>query len=259
MEKPPTTSAAAMRRVADQARAHERCLVAGSHHPWRDNVKQMKAWIDQGRLGKVYAIEARKMRHGPLPVGPAAGETLEGVTAHSAVHRIDVLHYLLDCPGLARVSASTYRHFSDALARKNGLDIVTEGSRCEDTLFAQIEFNNGCTLTLRDMAEAHLEQATTCHWPFGEFDVFGTEGVASLHPLRLRYRDPSGTVHQQTPSVDNDIGSSHGPAYRAMFDRIRANDFGDRDSRRAIAVWETLEAILQSARELEDVRDMRLE
>jgi predicted dehydrogenase len=250
LEKPPTTGSAAMRRVAERARARRRLLIAGSHHPWRENAATLRGWIERGRLGEVYAIEARKMRHGPLPTGPADGDALDGAMAHSAVHRLDLALFFLDLPTPRRVVATTYHHFANARAQADGLDLAVHGPRADDTVFAQIEFDGGCTLVLRDMSDAHVAQGHVMHWPFGAFDVFGTKGSASLHPLRLRWRDGDGVVHTEQPDVDNDIGTSHGPAYRSMFERIRAGDHDDRDARRAVGVWELLEAMDASARSL---------
>jgi predicted dehydrogenase len=170
---------------------------------------------------------------------------------------VDLALFLLGQPRPLRVHAATYRHFtaqhrSPPGQALPGPDDQSIDALPEDTLFAQIEFDAGCTFTLRDMGEAHLNQGHVMHWPFGEFDVFGTAGSASLHPLQFRQRRPDGTVRTEQPDVDNDIGTSHGPAYRDLFRRIREHPEAvapehHRDAERAVAVWELLEALRDSA------------
>jgi predicted dehydrogenase len=246
LEKPPTESAEQMADVARVAEETGRCLLAGSHHPCRENVTHLRDRIVGGELGRVYAIESRKLRSGSIPHDDPTVTRHGGVGSGSTIHRIDVTLHLLGNPAVHSVTARTFSHFVQRQAERSGRR--TSGL-VDDTMIAQVTFADGCVLTLRDMGESHLPLPAVSHWLFGAYTVFGTDAVAELHPLKLFRKDAAGAVAVEMPAVDARLDAGHAPTYRHLFACIRVGRRPEGSAERAVASMRLLDAMYASAAE----------
>jgi|GEM_PF-4471274 len=245
LEKPPTASADQIAEVARAATQAGVCLLAGSHHPYRANVRLLREKIRAGELGTVYAVDCFKLRRAAAPADRPDLTQPQGVAFFSSVHRLDVVLYLLGNPGVLSVSARTYGHFVNAeTVRRTGRPA---SGAIEDTLIALIQFDNGCTLTLRDMHAAHMEEPNHMQCWFGDLTVFGTRGGARLHPLTLFETLPDGGQRVAEPAVSNDLHDSHYPAYRCLFECIREGRQPEGSPERAVLTMRLIEAIYSAA------------
>ena len=245
MEKPPTTCEAEIRDVVAAAKATGLCLLAGSHHPYRENVTHLRDLIGKGELGTIYAVDCFKLRRAATPVDTGRERRPEGVAFFSSVHRLDVVLYLLGMPRVRSVSARAWNHFSLEAARREGLE-EPSGNK-EDSFLATVHFEDGCTLTLRDFHAAHMEEPNFMQCWFGDLTIFGTRSGARLHPLTVYRTRDGGGQDQWQPDVDNDLHTGHLPAYRYLFRCLESGERPSEPGARAIAVMRLIDALYRSA------------
>ena len=244
MEKPPTTGAHEIRAVAEAARQARRILLAGSHHPYRENVTWLRDHIAAGRLGEVYAVDCFKLRRDNAPPDRPDAVKPHGITSGSTVHRIDVALYLLGLPRVSSVVARTYGHFMRQADERAGIPCTGLG---HDSLIATLHLANGGTITLRDMLAAHMEEPNFMQCWFGDLTVFGSHAGARLHPLTLFQNQTDGSQRITVPPVSNDLHQGHAPAYRHLFACMREGRIPADSPARAVAVMEVIDAIYASA------------
>jgi predicted dehydrogenase len=246
LEKPPTRNAAEITEVVAAARAAGACMIAGSNHPFRQNVTHLRDRIASGHLGDVYAVDCFKLRRAACPVDRGTESYDQGVGFYSSVHRLDVALYLLGSPEPESVCARTYNHFTLEKSRAAGIDAPS--GRVEDSIIATIHFRDGCTLTLRDIHSAHMAEPNDMQCWFGDMTIFGTHAGATLHPLTIYRTDPSDAQSIEIPSVNNDLHASHHPAYVQLFDWIRTGRAPEGTPDRAVMLMRLIDAMHASAR-----------
>jgi predicted dehydrogenase len=121
VEKPIASTVAEAEEMIRQAHAHGVQLAVGHIERFNPAVTELKRRLDQGELGQVFTVQARRM--GPYP------ERIQdmGVVIDLAAHDIDVMFYLLGAK-VERVYAETMRQVHPAL---------------EDLLAGLVRFQNG--------------------------------------------------------------------------------------------------------------------
>lgn len=246
LEKPPTRNAREIADVLNAARAAGVCMIAGSNHPYRQNVIHLRDRIAPGQLGEVYAIDCFKLRRAACPIDWGTETYPQGVGFYSSVHRLDVALYLLGSPEPESVSARTYNHFTHEKSRNAG--IASPSGLVEDSVIATVHFRNGCTLTLRDIHSAHMAEPNDMQCWFGQMSVFGTRAGATLHPLAIYRTEPHDAQSIEIPSVNNDLHASHHPAYVQLFDWIRGGPAPEGTPGRALLLMRLIDALYVSAR-----------
>ena len=109
VEKPIASTVAEAEEMITAARTQGVQLAVGHIERFNPAVIALKKRLDQGELGKVFMIQARRM--GPFP------ERIQdmGVVIDLAAHDIDVMFYLLGAPPVERVYAETMRQVHTAL------------------------------------------------------------------------------------------------------------------------------------------------
>jgi predicted dehydrogenase len=121
VEKPIASTVAEAEEMIQQAAAQGVQLAVGHIERFNPAVTELKRRLDQGELGQIFTIQARRM--GPYP------ERIQdmGVVIDLAAHDIDVMFYLLGAE-VERVYAETMRQVHPAL---------------EDLLAGLVRFQNG--------------------------------------------------------------------------------------------------------------------
>ena len=112
LEKPPAMNEAEMSRVAQVARRSGRLAMTGSNRIYEGEVQALKRRIDAGELGHIYLVECLKLLRRSIPKGWHREKRYAGggVGFNSSAHRVDLVLYLLDTPGVVSVTARTYDH-----------------------------------------------------------------------------------------------------------------------------------------------------
>ncbi len=244
MEKPPTQTAAEIREVAEASEAAGRYVLAGSHHPYRENVTALRDRIRAGELGEIYHVDCFKLRRDAIGPDDPEARGPHGITHGSTVHRIDVCLYLLGLPRVERVTARFYGHFIRQKTEAAGREYK---GLAHDTVVANLQLESGATITVRDMLAAHMEEPNFMQTWFGEIRVFGSEGGAQLHPLTIYQNERDGSQRMEVPPVNNDLHEGHYPAYRYLFGCLDAGQKPEDTPERAVAVMEVIDAIYESA------------
>lgn len=260
LEKPPAMSAAEMRRIADaasRARARSGALFfTGSNLIFRPEYRALKAAVDEGRFGSIYAMEALKTMTRNIPRGWHRTKAIAGggVVMDSTAHRIDLMLYLLDEPEVAWVVARTGSHFADRIKTGDGYELmdVAEGlvtdepeADVEDTLYAMIQFRDGPLAFVRDLRVAQYRQEVS-------FRVLGTDGGAELMPLAIFGDGADGELAEAAPAPDASSGApereTHTAVYRHYFGCLARGtaDTGGPASR-AVRLMEIVDAIYASS------------
>lgn len=266
IEKPPTESAEQMRAVADVASDTGLWVWAGSHHPARENVMYLKNYIEAGKMGDIYMIEATKLRHDTLPIDNKDNTKPGGIASGSSSHRIDVALFVMGLPKVTSVTAVTSNKMVLEEAAREGRKV---SGLIHDTVMAIIQFDNGCSLYLRDIGYSHYPREESEYWLFGKFAVYGTKSAAELHPLKIFERQSqsdinatlmdlekgeefssntrSGGFRTTYPDLESGYHVGHVPVYEHLYACLREGKAPDRSAERACMVMQIEDAIYESA------------
>jgi predicted dehydrogenase len=151
-EKPLATTSAEVRALVNTARAADRVLMAAQQLRFDKTARQLKALIDDGRLGDVYYARAQWLRRRLLPARPTFTERRlsgGGPAFDIGVHVLDLACWFMGWPEPVTVSASLGTH----LARRP--DVAGEWGEwdraridVEDFAAGFVRFANGAVLTL---------------------------------------------------------------------------------------------------------------
>jgi predicted dehydrogenase len=252
LEKPPTMNEAEMQFVSDVAWQTGQIMLVGSNGVYHNEIQLLKRAIDRGELGELYMIECIKTSRRRLPMGWLRVKELAGagIGFDSSTHTLDHVLYLLGSPKPVSVTGRTYRHFADHPSRSAYTHMDVEEGRweevpvmeTEDTLVAMVQFENGCSLLLKDCYAANMPD-------FRSFRMYGTEAGATLHPLRLYGETADGVVVDQTPHVPPDPEGRHVQAFEHFFACIRKGIQTESPPERSVITMRILDAIYASAEE----------
>ena len=132
VEKPLAPSVEQARQMIDYCAQARVALMVGHNSRRRDRIRQMKRFLEDGRLGRPLAAEANNSHAGGLQIRPgdwrwSPANCPGGPLTQLAIHHIDTLHYLLG--PVARVLAWQRR-----LAVRADIDDMT---------LTLLEFENG--------------------------------------------------------------------------------------------------------------------
>jgi predicted dehydrogenase len=180
VEKPIARTWAEAVEIARAGKESKRKVMVGMNHRFRPDTMILKSFIQANELGRVYYTRAGWLRK---RVSDAAWPTQKekaggGVMLDLGIVILDLALWMLGYPDVKRVSADVFKHRTKSV---------------EDTALVSI--------TLKDASRVHFEVSWTmsldddvyfCH-------VFGPEGSASLHPLRI-HKDLNGTVANLAPT-----------------------------------------------------------
>ena len=142
-EKPPTTNAKEMVRVARKARASGLTYMFCRQFRFTDASLGARKRVDSGRLGTVYHADARWLRARFIPTGSRSWFTSkakgEGVLLDLGIHAIDDAWFVMGCPRPVEALAGMHCALSH---------LAPEGQEytAEDAAVGLLRFENGATL-----------------------------------------------------------------------------------------------------------------
>jgi len=251
LEKPPAMNEAEMQRIADAAQAAGRPMMVGSNNIYHNDIQTLKRWIDAGTLGKIYAIEGEKIIRWRTPQGWHRIKAIGGggVAFNSTAHRIDLVLYLLNDAKPVGVTGMTFDHFKHLTVEERSyvLRDVEEGlmppdgvADVEDMLMMLIQFENGCTVWLRDASTAHQPDQM-------RLGIFGTQAGATLWPLAIHSTTPHGIETDTSLNVPPGPKGAHVQAYQHFFRCIREDTPTWSPPERAVLIMRIIDALYSSA------------
>lgn len=237
-ERPLALSAEGVARILDVRRRTERAVVVGMNHRFRSDVQAVREFVAGGELGALHAIRCGWYIF--RPAGQPAGwrtrraESGGGAMLDLGLPLVDLALWLAGCPATQRVTAG--------LAREEPQDV--EHSGC-----ALILCEGGLSVFV-DVSWRHVGHEEI-HW----FDVMGTNGSATLGPLRI-FKEMHGALVNVTPTGaagrENVFSASYRAEWAHFLAVVRGTVAGP-GLEDQVALHRTMEAIHRSAAEGRDV------
>ena len=146
-EKPMALNAAEAIEMRAKVRATGRKFMIHFNQRFRAEHQYFKALIDSGSLGEIYYASTgwRRMRGIPKFGGWFGQKKMSGggPLIDLGVHMLDLTRWLIGSPKAVTVSASTFSHLGESLAREQSKEFDVE-----DLATALIRFDNGTSLIL---------------------------------------------------------------------------------------------------------------
>ena len=139
-EKPPTTTAAEMKKIAKRAKEKKLTYMFARQPRYRDDALEARKLVISRKIGHVYHAEAQWIRCRGIPWGKGGWFVNKdmggGVLLDLGVHMVDNAWFVMGCPKPVEAFAGNHVAFSD-LAPKG----VTYTA--EDMSVGMIRFDNG--------------------------------------------------------------------------------------------------------------------
>jgi predicted dehydrogenase len=155
-EKPIGLNAGDCLSMVQAAKKAKRLLGIHLTHCFTPQVVAMKKLVDSGELGDIYFTHVSYYRRSGIPHFGSWGskKALSGGGALSdiGIHQLAVGLMMMNFPEPAWVAASTYNHFGNARAEKEGKPFDVE-----DMGVALVKFKNGATLELEAAWAANVK------------------------------------------------------------------------------------------------------
>ncbi len=166
VEKPIARNHAEAVAIADAAKQTRCKLMVGMNHRFRPDTMVLKSFLQGKELGRVFYTKAAWLRKRSSDSSwfTQKEKSGGGVLMDLGIVMLDLTFWLLDYPDVRKVSAMHYTHRT-----KN----------VEDTSVVSITMKNGSLLNLEISWSMYVtDDIYACQ-------LFGTEGSASLNPLRI--------------------------------------------------------------------------
>jgi len=237
-ERPLALTQAGIERVLQASEKYSRRVMVGMNHRFRSDVQAVRGFLAGGDIGVLQAIRcgwytfqpSRSIAAWRLRRQEAGG----GAFLDLGLQLLDLGLWLAGWPAAKRVAAH----------------IMGPGKEhVEDLATALVVCANGVSLSI-DVSWRHMGDAER-FW----FDLVGTKGSASVHPLRV-FKEQHGSVTDVTPRGASGRETPFAQSYRAEWTYFLAVMRGDVNApppRDQLALHRVLEAVYRSADEGRDV------
>ncbi len=169
IEKPPTINEKECESLSKTAAEKNKVVLAAMNNRFRADFMMLKSYMIDKQLGDVFYVNAAWHKKEPSTKVPlnSRQESRRGVMLDLGVVLIDLALWLLDFPKITGVNAAFFsRRFK----------------KVEDTALVTMRTSNGAMMRLD--ASWGLQQPDESF----KFEVYGTNGTATLSPLLLHHK-----------------------------------------------------------------------
>jgi len=169
--------------MADAVREHKRKLMVGMNHRFRPDTMILKSFIDGKELGKVYYTKAVWLRKKNNDTSWLTQKEKSGggVFLDLGIVMLDLAFWMMNFPDAKRVSATNFNHNT---------------KKVEDTSCVNITLNNGSLINIEVSWSMHVtDDVYYC-------SVYGTDGTATLNPLRINKELHGNVVNLAPAKID---------------------------------------------------------
>jgi predicted dehydrogenase len=180
VEKPIARTYAEALAIAEASREQKRKVMVGMNHRFRPDSMILRSFIEGKELGKIFYAKAGWLRRRTsdskwiLQKEKSGG----GVFIDLGVVMLDMTLWMLGYPEVQRVNASTYRQKS---------------RQVEDTAVVAVHLKSGARIQIEVSWSMFVEDDVYyC-------DIYGSEGSASLNPIRVN-KELHGNMVNLAPS-----------------------------------------------------------
>jgi len=246
-EKPPTMNAAEMKILREEAAKRGLIYFFSRQYRFTPGMREAKAAVEAGRLGKIYHAKAIFVRSRGIPVGIGDWFTEKkrsggGALIDIGVHALDSVWYLMGSPQPTSVAAQVFRNF-EHLVKVPVFDV-------EDAAFAFIRFANGAVVQLETSWAGNLTDDIPPRKYFGRelinSIVYGTKGSVQLNPLGL-FEDQDGELVSVPLSAKQDEPGGFELQLRNFVESIKGESEPVNNADQAVALMEMIDAIYASS------------
>ncbi len=184
VEKPVARHSNEAAAIAEVAHAHKQVVMVGMNHRFRPDIMILKSFLEGKELGKVIYARTGWLRKSPRDASwyLNAEKSGGGVFVDLGIVMLDMALWLMGYPEVARVGAHLYHH------RTRGV---------EDTALTTLTLANGSSIIIEVSWSMTVEDDVY----YGYY--FGTEGTASLQPLRIIKSLHGNLVNVAPAKVEN--------------------------------------------------------
>lgn len=231
VEKPLAHDIDAAERIAAAAEQSDATCVVGFHHRCREKVDVLKSYVDAGKLGDIYHINAEYCRRRGIP-GRGTWYTSRKLAGGGAlidigVHAIDLVMYLFDFPEPTTIEGSIQQQFGQH-EDYSYLDMWGEDG---DSGMFDVEDTGNLRLEFEDGNSALIEFSWATNGPLThEYKIRGSEMGAHLDihddDLALYESGNLGRDHFIDSRVQTRSTSGFENEVKTFLNGVSSGDFG---------------------------------
>lgn len=170
IEKPPTVTLAECKELAEAAEKSRKIILAGMNNRFRSDFMMLKSYIYDNQLGDIFYINAAWHKEEPstrMKLNGSSKQSRRGVVLDLGIVLIDLAAWLLNFPKIKGINAAFFsRRFK----------------KIEDTALITMRTSEGAMIRLDASWGLQLPGESF------KFEVYGTNGTATLTPLILHRR-----------------------------------------------------------------------
>ncbi len=169
IEKPLALNAASAQELASAAEKNDRAVMVGLNYRFRPDAQVLKRLIDENELGEIYYMKAgwlQRMTHSAMDSWKYRKKYAGGgALLNLAAHMLELILWFEEKKRVVAVDSLVYKKL--------------EEGEVEDSAFVLLKFDDNSSATIEVSWTLIHEKDLTY------LNVFGTEGAALLHPLRI--------------------------------------------------------------------------
>ena len=254
-EKPDAINAAEAENMQAAAEKSGKTLMVMRNNRYMEISKFLKKYIDDGKMGEIYAARCGWQRRRGIPGKGGWFTTKEqsggGPLIDLGVHMIDLTMWFMGNPKPVSVSGCTYTKFADSdvsdsehsdFGEKNDDGVFD----VEDLAMGFIRFDNGACMQIEFSWASNIEKEQRF------FELRGTKSGAKWSSATNQlgiYEEAYGNTVDYLPNIDNDAALSiHGSNLRHFVDVVLHGAEPSFVPQQGTNMVKILEAIYESAR-----------
>lgn len=198
-EKPPALNAIQAKEMADEAKKAGKLLTYNLHYRYAPEVQMIKAMIEAGEFGELYAAKIKALRRRGIPGwGNFTNKSMQGggPLVDIGVHMLDTALYLLGYPKPLYVAANS----SDRIGKRGGVGLMgawdPERFTVEDSLFGYVQFENGVSLQVETAFALNCKDKQIMN-----VEIYGDQAGASVFDGQIYTEKNGNLVDMKLPFV----------------------------------------------------------
>lgn len=196
VEKPMAMNTRECERMIAAAKKGKRTLMVAQHMRFEAPHEKLKAAIEAGELGEIYAANAHWLRRRGIPgwgVFHMKKESLGGPLIDIGVHMMDLCVWLMGSPKAVAASGKVYRKFGDRPDLVNGEWGIAhrfEDFDVEDYCSGYVRFEKDITMSVEFSWAANIAEER-----YG-VTILGDKAGAGTHPLGIFGAEYGALTHK---------------------------------------------------------------
>jgi predicted dehydrogenase len=256
LDKPFALDSADANKVAEAIKKSKKLFMLGMNQRFAEGPQRIKALVDQGYFGDIYAVGAFWRRRAGIPrLGTWFGNKARaggGCMLDIGVHMLDLALYTLGNFDVESVSGSIFTKFGNRGLGEGGWGLSDREKQpfdVDDFATAFIRLKGGVALNLNISWAAHQKEDD-----IHNVELHGTQAGASLYPGEVYSYDAAAKANFDMTGLKIDIKYPHCNRFVHFVKTIKGEEAPCVTIDQALAIQKTLDAVYQSAKEGREIR-----